>query len=273
MRVPFERVHHLVTVPVTAGDVAARFVLDTGIGLTLFSSSLCERLGVEPTRDVFRGRRMSGQEIAVELVRVDSLRLGSFEQRNFVVGVLDLDGLPPELAGGGFLSLAFLAGQPFTVDYPTGGVVLETAETLAARLAGGVAVAVSVERSGPSVDVFLPLSIPGGRSISVEVDMGSGALILDERFAAEVGVDLSAPEVRRVEGTDETGGSFTRYFAQLPGNIHPTGAPELVQEQPEAMFQRIVRDGLLGDSFLRRRPVTYDLPNARIVFGPAARAG
>ncbi len=272
MRVPFERVRHLVTVPVTVGDVATRFVLDTGIGLTLLSSTLCARLGCEPTGDVFRGRRMSGQEVAVELVRVDSLRFGSLEHRNQEVGVLDLDGFPPELAEiGGFLSLAFFAEQPFTVDYGGGHVALETAETLAARLGSGRVVEVSLERNGPSVDVFLPLTLPGGRSISAEVDMGSDSLILDERFATEAGVDLASAEVRRVEGTDETGGSFTRYFARLPGSVHPTGAPELAQERPDAMFQSIVHDGLVGDAFLRRRPVTYDLPGSRLVFGrPAA---
>ncbi len=100
--------------------------------------------------------------------------------------------------------------------------------------------------------------------------MGSDSLILDERFAAEVGVDLESAEVRRVEGTDETGGSFTRYFTQLRGSVHPTGAPELAQEQPDAMFQSIVHDGLVGDAFLRRQPVTYDLPRGRMVFGAAA---
>lgn len=269
-QIPFGRLHHFVTVPVTAGGLATRFVLDTGIGLTLLSSALCEQLGCEPTGDMFRGRRMSGQEVAVSLARVDSLCFGSLEHRDAEVGVTDVGGAPPEFDEiGGFLSLAFFARQPFTVDYADGNVVLETADTLAARLSSGTAVEISVERLGPSVDAFLPLTIPGGRSIAVEVDMGSDTLILDERFAPEVGVDLEAEEIRRVEGVDETGGSFTRSFTRLRGSIHPTGAPELVQEQPEAMFQRIVHDGLVGDSFLRRQPVTYDLPNARMIFGSA----
>jgi hypothetical protein len=35
------------------------------------------------------------------------------------------------------------------------------------------------------------------------------------------------------------------------------------------MFQRIIYDGLVGDAFLRRFTVTYDLPRERVVFGPA----
>ena len=36
------------------------------------------------------------------------------------------------------------------------------------------------------------------------------------------------------------------------------------------MFQEIVCDGLIGDAFLRRFTVTYDVPGGRMVFGPRA---
>ena len=268
MRVPFERIAHLVTVPASAGDVETRFVLDTGIGLTLLAEPLCERAGCTPTGETFTGPRMSGQEVSLPLGRVPSLAFGGLAQRDALVGILDLSGFPAELADiGGFLSLASFAEQPFTVDYPDGCVVLETPETLAGRCETGTAVDVVPHPYGPALDVFLSLAIPGGAVISVEVDMGSDTLILDQRFAAELGVDLEAAEVRRVDGTDETGGAFTRWFATLPGSIHPAGAPELVQERPEAMFQRIVHDGLIGDAFLRRQAVTYDLPGRRMIFG------
>jgi hypothetical protein len=146
-------------------------------------------------------------------------------------------------------------------------VVLEGDATRAERLRDGIAVEIELVREGPSLDAFLPLVLPGGQSISVEVDMGSGTLILDHRLAAELGVDLDAPDVRRVDGTDETGGTFTRWFATLEGSVHPAGAPELAQERPHAMFARIIHDGLIGDAFLRRRPVTYDLAARRVAFG------
>jgi hypothetical protein len=248
--VAFERVHHLVTVPVSVGGVERRFVLDTGIGVTLLAPELCRAAGGEETGLEFRGRRMSGQEVAVPLARVPSLRFGALERRDVEVGLLDLAGaLPPE------------------VDYPRAVVVLESDRTRAARLRDGIAVEVELVREGPSLDAFLPLVLPGGRAISVEVDMGSGTLILDDRLAPELGVGLDAPGVRRVDGRDETGGTFTRWFTKLEGNVHPAGAPELAQERPEAMFQRIVHDGLIGDAFLSRQPVTYDLASRQLVFG------
>lgn len=267
MHIPFGRVAHLVALPVSVSGVETRFILDTGIGPTILSSSLCERAAAAPTGAVFTGLRMSGQEVELALATVPSLRLGNLERRGLEVGVLDLAGFPPELAEiGGFLSLAFFDDQPVTVDYPEECVVLETAETLEARRREGFAVAIELDRSGPSLVAFLPLAVAGAE-ISAELDMGSDALILDERFAALVGVDLDGGDVRRVEGTDETGGTYTRWFTTLPGRIHPTGAPELAQERPEVQFQRIVHDGLVGDSFLRRQPVTYDVAAGRIIFG------
>src|SRR5262249_28096839 len=168
-------------------------------------------------------------------------------------------GFPDELAEiGGFLSLAFFEDAPMTVDYPHERIVLETSESLDRRREEGSVVPVRIERDGPSVTVFCPLTIRGDRSIEVEVDMGSDALILDDRLAGELGIDLDAPEVRCVEGVDETRNAFTRYFTRLEGDIYPTGAAELAQAAPDVMFQRVIYDGLVGDAFMRRLAVTYD---------------
>ena len=48
----------------------------------------------------------------------------------------------------------------------------------------------------------------------MEVDTGSPALTLDERFMSELGLAPAGPQVRRVAGEDETGYSYVRYFAQ-----------------------------------------------------------
>ena len=69
--------------------------------------------------------------------------------------------------------------------------------------------------------MFMPLTIPGGRSISVEIDMGSDQQILDEGFAEETGASLDSDGERRVEATDETGHAYTRRFTRLAGRILP----------------------------------------------------
>ncbi len=267
----FGRLHHLITVPVTIGGAQARFVLDSGIGPTIVADSLAEAAGVRPLGSSFTGRRMSGQEVTLPLARASSLAVGDLEQDDLVVGLLDMSGFPDEVrALGGFVSLAFFAETPFTVDYCREEIVLETAESLAARRARGTELDLRLERDGPSLTAFCRLTLPNTRSVWTEVDMGSEALILDERLAPELGVDLSGKAVRAVEGVDETGHNFTRFFTRLDGRVYAEGAPDLAQEAPEVMFQRIIYDGLVGDAFLRRFAVTFDLPRAQLVLAPCA---
>jgi len=243
--VPFERIAHLVVVPVELNGVEARFVVDSGIGFTIVRDTFD---GCLPSGETFTGERMSGQEVTVPLGVAPSLRFGELARLGVEVGLLDMGGFPDELAEvDGFLSLAFFAETPFTVDYPRGRVVVGAP-------AEGVALRCRVERDGPAVAMHLPLTLPDGREIEVEVDMGSDALILDERF-----LELAAGELRRVDGTDETGHRYTRRFARLPGRIHPTAAPQLAQDDPDAMFQAIIYDGLLGTGYLQRFAVTFDV--------------
>jgi hypothetical protein len=254
---PFERIAHLVTVPVVLNGVETRFVVDSGIGLTIVRDTLA---GCVASGESFTGTRMSGQSVTTPLGVAPSLSLAGEEHRDVPVGLLDMSGFPSVLDHvGGFLSLAFFAETPLTIDYRRDRLVVgERTE--------GTALTCRVERDGPSIAVYLPLTLPDGRSIEVEVDMGSDVLILDERFA-----ELGAGESRRVDGTDETGHAYTRTFTTLPGRIHPTGAPELAQDDPDVMFQSIVYDGLVGDAFLRRFPaVTFDVARGSLVL---ARSG
>ncbi len=264
---PFQYLHHLVTVPVTAGGRDTRFILDSGIGLTLVTDRFAERLALEPGLETFTGRRMSGQAVTLPLAALPSLAFDTLQRAEVPVGILDTSGFPPEVAElDGFLSLAFFAEAPFTVDYAAAVVVLETAESLAEREEHGTQVDVNIERDGPDATAFMPLVLPNGRTIEVEIDMGSDVLILDESLAADVGVTLDDPRLRVVDGRDETGHAYTRRFGTIRGCIHPAGAPELAQEDPDVMFQRIIHDGLIGHAFLGRFAVTWDIAAGRLLF-------
>lgn len=243
---PFRSVAHLVLVPVRVNGVDASFVIDSGIGLTILSQGIAERAGVTTNGATFTGRRMSGQAVTTPLASLSSLSFDELELRDHTVGVFDLDGLPHEIDG--FLSLAFFARTPFTVDYAHSEVRLGSVE--------GTQIALEVEVDGPAVTAFAPLTLPDETTVRVEVDMGSDCLILDDAFAQG--------ELRVVEGTDETGHSYVRRFGELPGRI--ALAPDLWQDEPKVMFQNIRYDGLIGDDFLRRYTVTFDIPGSRMVF-------
>jgi hypothetical protein len=263
--VPFDYLHHLVTVPARIGAVDARFVLDTGMGLVLVTEQLAASVGLVPDGSTYMGRRMSGQEVTVPVARAESLSFAGLTRRDVPVGILDLD--EPALATvGGFLSLAFFRDRAVTFDYPRREIVVEDAASLEDRTRDGASVEVRVEQDDLSAEVFLRLDVPAAGVVEVEVDTGSDVLILDESLASPAGVDLGAPGVRVVEATDETGHAYRRAFTTLSGSINPVGAPHIAQRDPPVMFQQIIYDGLVGDTFLRGFVVTYDLARSRMIF-------
>ena len=254
MRTTFEYLAHLVTTTVTVDGVDSTFVVDSGIGVTIVSAELARRAGIEPNGAPYTGKRMSGQEVTLELAPVGTVALGEHVQRDAEVGVLDLSGFPPVLQSiGGFLSLSFFEDAPFTVDYAR-------RELRVGDAGDGRSVDVRVERDGPATTVFLPLTLPGGREALVEVDMGSDVLILDERY----GDGLEPGDV--VEGVDETGNPYTRRFTALPGRVHAAQDAAVGQDDPRVQIQRIIYDGLVGDDFLRRFTVTFDPARERMIF-------
>jgi len=264
--VPFRYASHFLTVPVSlsrgATTVETRFVLDTGIGVSLISKALCERLGCKVTGE-HTGKRMSGQEIRVPLATVPSVRFGARAVKDLPVGVFDLGDDLPGIEG--FLSLGFFDGAGFTVDYAASSVVIEDAASLAARAAKGTAISVEVKREGPVLTVFLPLVV-AERDALVEVDTGSNAVILHDRYLELLGVQRDDPKVRRAEGKDETGNTFVRHFAVVSGPFAPRGAPAVARKDLKVMFQTIIYDGLVGDAFLRQFTVTYDLAGSQMIF-------
>ena len=109
----------------------------------------------------------------------------------------------------GFLSLAFFAAAPFTVDSIRRGHrrVSDDARGADERRRGRH----RSDRTGRAVDRRVPAPRHPGRSDDRGRDRhGQRRLSLDESLASEVGVDLTRADVRRVEGSDETGHRFTR---------------------------------------------------------------
>jgi hypothetical protein len=268
--VPTEEIgSHMIHLPVQVGEsTTTRFILDTGIGLNLVSSKFAARFGVEPNGEVYRGKRMSGQELSVPLAEVPVLAVGSCRRKNQVVGVFDME-LPPEMGSiEGFLSPGFFGDVPFTICRQAHHVALEQADSMAARLRDGVVVPIQVERAGPSVSLFVGLKLPNGSEITAEVDTGSDILTLNARFMRELNIPRGGPGITKREGTDETGHHYVRYTTPIPGPVRLTHATDIAQSDVTAMFQEVIYDGLLGDTFLRKYDVTYDLPNSRLLFTP-----
>lgn len=262
-----EYLEHALTLPVSVNGKTVRFILDTGIGLTLITKSYCEEIRCEP-RGQFTGKRMSGQDVTLPLSNLSTLALGpdvTFPGEQ--VGIIDTSSFPKEFGQiKGFLSLATLENTPFTIDYKAKKMVFEDVSSLEKRRTSGVRVPIVIDRQGPSVGIFMSLSLPRGATALVEVDTGSNSLILNSKYSEVLGIDLEHTDVKKRQGQDETENPYIRYYAKLLGSIHPIGADEFSQKNPEVMFQNIIYDGLVGDKFLRNFIVTYHLSNRELIF-------
>jgi Aspartyl protease len=181
----FQYQKHMLAVPVVVGDVETTFIFDTGIGVDLISPGLAASAGCVLLGETYTGRRMSGQAVTVPMSTLGSLKLGDYTRENVAIGVFDLAGI------AGLVSLASFRSTAVTIDCEAGAIVIEDERSLADRMARGTPVAIGVHEDGPySADVFIDLTLPGGRSVKAEVDTGSDNLILNQPFAAQNAIDL-----------------------------------------------------------------------------------
>ncbi|MBS1955193.1 MAG: clan AA aspartic protease [Cyanobacteria bacterium SZAS-4] len=260
---------HMIVIPVKVNDIETNFVLDTGAGVNVISQTLAEKLACRSDGKV-TGQRMSGQKVTMKLVNLSSLRIGSCRKKNLPMATWKLEDAfagAPELAQvDGLVSLEFFKNIPFTIDYAQKMVFIEDNESLKMRVSRGVSIPIQVSSKPNQTSVTMLVWFSNGSHAKVEVDTGSGALILDEHYMRELGVNQNSIDVKTVQGVDETGYSYVRYFTKLPLDVFLAQNRQFTQIKPNVQFQKIIYDGLIGDGFMRNFTVTYDLPHKRIIF-------
>ncbi|MFN8554514.1 MAG: retropepsin-like aspartic protease [Candidatus Obscuribacterales bacterium] len=268
--IPFKyAANHILVIPAVVGGKETSFVLDTGAGVNVISETLAAKLGCTPAGTV-AGKRMSGQTMTMKLVNLSALQIGSCLQRNLPIAAWKLEdvfgGTPDLTQVEGLVSLEFFRKVPFTIDYAKKLIFIETDESLKKRLSEGVSVPIQITHKRAQTSITMLLWFSNGSYARVEVDTGSGALILDERYMRELGVFKDSMDVKKVEGIDETGHSYVRYFTKLPEDVFLAQSRLFTQKKPKVQFQKIIYDGLVGDGFLSNFTVTYDLAHKRLIF-------
>ncbi|NUT37288.1 MAG: hypothetical protein HOV79_29940 [Hamadaea sp.] len=257
---------HFTRVQVEVGGDGHRFLVDSGIGLTVISPTIANGPGVEPTGETFAAQRMSGQTVEVPLVRLASLRLGDHTVEGQVACVADLGDVEGPNGFAGIVGLGFFEGHAITTDART--LTLTVEPSSAFQAAGGFDVPLRIRRQGVAIDSFVTLVLPSGREVEVEVDTGSGSLILNTRFMADCGLSPDSPDLSTTTGVDETGHEWTRHWAKVSGKVHLAAAPETAHDGPRVQFQDIIYDGLIGTEYLERYRYTFDVPGERLVLFP-----
>lgn len=279
VEVPYDLVGHLARIRVGLPDGShARFLVDTGVGLSIVSPSLVQRHGLASTGRSHTGHRMSGQAVVVPLVDLPALDLradgpsagaGGFAVVSGLGGVADLG--PADGANGfdGILGLDLLGDLGLTIDPFRSKIRLGLPDP--ASDTPQIDVPVRVRRDGPAVELRADLRLPDDSVIEVEVDTGSAATILAERFMAACGADGNESNARIDEGTDQTGHNYVRRFIPIEAALSLAAAPQTEFRRPTVMFQDIALDGLIGTDFLNRYVQTYDTTRCRMILAAPNR--
>lgn len=258
---PFDRVGHLTLVRVDVGGEEVPFLVDTGIGVSVVSTRLAHRLGLAPLGTSYSGRRMSGQVVTAPLVKVPHVTLGGFDVPAQDAAVVDLDSADTSRFEG-ILGLRCFEEHALTTD----PVAMTLTVGASRSVTGGERVPLEIRRDGPCVDAYARLTLPDAQTITVEVDTGSGALILDAGYLDRG--DITMTKVEPSTGVDETGYAWSRRRGVLSGAVHLEGAPETRHLSPQVIVQDIIHDGLVGTDYLERFRYTFDVAAEALVLSP-----
>jgi hypothetical protein len=256
-----DRVGHFTRIPVTVEERAYRFLFDTGIGVNVVSPRLADRLRLVEVGETFTGQRMSGQWVEAPLVYMSPVTMDDRVLIEQVAAVADLGQEDGDKGFSGILGLSAFDGIPVTVDPGLSTMTLGDPGPAQFR------VLLDVRRDGPSTDSYAELVIPDGQSIHVEVDTGSGCLILDAGFLHR-GEVSTLGDVEATEGVDETDYQWRRQMGRLNGAVFFAAAPQSRQLDPRVLFQDIIHDGLIGADYLDRFRYTVDVRHEQLLLTP-----
>ena len=266
-QIPFSIIgDHIMQIPVKVNGKEVKFLMDTGIGPTVLSKDFVKELELE-SAGTMTGKRMSGQELKIPLVRVPIIEAGNLVRENLEVGIFDTSGFPEILKEvKGILSIGFFKGTLLTIDYPHSLLVVSESSFNDGSFGEATKVPIQIEYNGPSVTLYINLKLPSGRVVKFEVDTGSNVLIVNSKLMGELAVNPKDESVQSMKGYDETGHYYERFFTEIRGKIAVDGNPDICQENPKAIFQDIIHDGLIGHDFLKRYVVSFDIDKEEMLF-------
>jgi hypothetical protein len=226
------------------GGHDARFLLDTGGGLTVIAPATAAEAGCTPWAQL-TGFRMRGDR--VDTPRCDGVAVEAAGVRLYAptAGVYDIGKLLPQDAPplAGSVALDAFAGRIVTLDLARQRLIVETPASARARTAHAreVVVRFSREAEGLALEPLVAVETRQGRAW-LELDCGSdGAAIIGRHVASSLGLD---PQAKGGQMLD----------AKLAGGIPLKG---------RVLVQDLILDGNIGSPVLKHWVVTLDLKRER----------
>lgn len=231
---------------VTVGSFTHPFIFDTGGGETMITPELASEIGCKPYGRAI-GFRAGGEQVAFEYCDDVLLRLGDVPIAHDRVGVFDLKSILPRGAppADGVVSLRSFRGQPVTIDLASGRVTIETASSLAERIARmrPLMIRVATGPTGAETTLYIAARVSGQR-VWFLLDSGNGDPALVSAYVA------------RTAGLQSSKGDMVIDFDGLGSLRLPVGT------------RNMIYDGVLGAGFIQDWIFTLDLTSARAWAAP-----
>lgn len=269
--VPFEyRQGHIWIEATINGSQKAWFLLDSGSSANLFHAPAIADLNL-PTTGSLPVMGLGGYE-NVDLVRSDSIAIGSLVLLDQIAGSIDLTSLGISAGSdrtlGGILGYDFLSRFPVLVDYQASALTVFNPRDF------------EPDTGGTTLDFFLTLLVPtvtgtvAGTTGDFIVDLGNSyGLVLHQRFVEANGLDATMSEVE--EAADQMGGLGGRLSGTAGrvsdfhlGDITLFDEPVIVPAAARGLADSRELAGNIGNMILERYRVLFDYDRSQITLYP-----
>jgi hypothetical protein len=256
----------LIIEAVVNDSIKANFILDTGAGLEVVSTHFFEQVKNTATpAGIMTGFTSIGGRVDLELYRIPSMRIGDLEKKETIIAPYsNLD----ELTGiAGLVSLKFFENQPFTMDFVSGKLILETPNSLETLSQHAESFPLEAESHRDiSLDVFLPLVLDERIDILAEFDTGTGIdIMINPYYFAALAIDTLSTDCSKEHFQNPDGSSQYMYVS----TISSIGLPdsELIRGNDMKAFflEDFIYEGLIGWQLFKNNRVTIDYPNRRML--------
>lgn len=242
-----EQFRRSVALRVEVGGKERLFQFDTGGGISFISPEIAKELACEKGARVV-GFRMTGDKLEAPRCDDVALRIGGNAFNLPVAGVYQVGEFNAKgVTVDGLLALDAFAGRTITMDFAGQKLIVESADSAAARARQGIEFPAKLVREigghGLAVDIQVPSRMG---PLGFQLDSGNGGtLLIAKPYAAAFGFD---PEKGPRLGSFSIGRNVT-----ASGFVMPAG---------------ITLDGNLGMPFLKNYLVTIDLALGRVWLAP-----
>jgi clan AA aspartic protease (TIGR02281 family) len=247
------------------GAEPARFLVDTGAGITIVDSGYAQQLGLQTSGRIEAAA--AGGSVAGQVTTLDTIRIGEVELKNVQALVLNLNSVS---GVRGILGFNFLNRFATTIDYAGNTITLANPHQPISPAKGAHVIAMDVDSETPHVKARLDGTI----DLDMVVDTGAALTIVPYRVLRDLaptettdagvasGTDGKDIRMRQMRlRTMEIGDLVIRDVAVVAPAEQDTGDPTGSTVQSSG-------GGTLGNPTLKRFRVTLNYDQQKIVLEP-----